>query len=444
MKKILVIGAGRSAITLVKYLFDNAEVNNWFVIVADFSSDLAKETVGNSERGKAIFFNVTDNKQRKKEISDADIVISMLPASMHILVAEDCVQLHKNLITASYVSKEIAALDEKAKKAGVLLLNEMGLDPGIDHMSAMQVIDEIKENGGKLTSFKSYCGGLVHPDYDNNPWNYKFSWNPRNVVLAGQGNARYLEDNQQKTIAYSDLFSTTEQMTILDAGVFEGYANRDSLSYKSAYGIDNISTLLRGTLRKIGFCNTWNIFIQLKMTDDSYKLENSENYTNREFLNSFLHDNNELSVEQKLCKQFNVASDSEDFKKIAWLGLFEDIKVGINDASPAQILQAILESKWKLGAEDKDMIVMQHQFEYIQNREQKKLNSSLVVFGDDPRYTAMAKTVGLPVAIVTRLILNGEIKSTGVKIPTTKNIYIPVLKELKENGITFIEEELNA
>jgi saccharopine dehydrogenase (NADP+, L-glutamate forming) len=231
-------------------------------------------------------------------------------------------------------------------------------------------------------------------------------------------------------------------MTVLDAGAFEGYANRDSLSYKSAYGIDDISTLFRGTLRKIGFCNTWNIFIQLKMTDDSYQLENSENYTNREFLNSFLHDNNELSVEQKLCKQFNLTSDSEDFKKIAWLGMFEDIKVEINDASPAQILQAILENKWTLGVEDKDMIVMQHQFEYLKNGEQKKLNSSLVVFGDDPRFTAMAKTVGLPVAIATKLILNGKIKSTGVRIPTTKDIYIPVLKELEENGINFIEEKL--
>ena len=441
MKKILVIGAGRSAITLIKYLFDNAEVNNWFVTVADFSVDLAKETVGNSENGKAVFFNVTDDKQRKSEISDADIVISMLPASMHILVAEDCVRLYKNLVTASYVSKEIAALDEKAKKARVLLLNEIGLDPGIDHMSAMQVIDEIKENGGELTSFKSYCGGLVHPDYDNNPWSYKFTWNPRNVVLAGQGNAKYLEDNQQKTIAYSDLFSTTEQMTVLDAGAFEGYANRDSLSYKSAYGIDDISTLFRGTLRKIGFCNTWNIFIQLKMTDDSYKLEHSGNYTNREFLNRFLQGNNDFSVEQKLCKRFNLTTDSEDFKKIAWLGMFEDIKVGIKDASPAQILQAILESKWTLGAEDKDMIVMQHQFEYLENGDPKKLNSSLVVFGDDPRFTAMAKTVGLPVAIATKLILNGEITSTGVKIPTTKDIYIPILKELMEHGIDFIEKK---
>jgi saccharopine dehydrogenase (NADP+, L-glutamate forming) len=441
MKNILVIGAGKSAVTLIDYLLNESEKSNWNITIADYNLNLALKSTNNHINSRPIFFDINDVNQRNKEIDRADIVVSMLPASMHVLVAKDCISFKKHLVTASYVSKEINGLDNQAKDNGVLLLNEIGLDPGIDHMSAMKIIDDLKSQGANITSFKSYCGGLIHPDFDNNPWHYKFTWNPRNVVLAGQGNAKYLENNQEKTIAYSDLFSATEQMTILDAGVFEGYANRDSLSYKHAYGIDDISTLFRGTLRKIGFCNAWNIFVQLKMTDDSYKLENSENYTNREFLNKFLQDNDELSVEQKLCKQFNLTIDSEDFKKIAWLGLFEDIKVEIHDASPAQILQTILEKKWKLGIVDKDMIVMQHQFEYIQNGEQKKLNSSLVVFGDDPRFTAMAKTVGLPVAIAIKLILNGEIKSIGVKTPTTKDIYIPILKELEENGINFIEDK---
>ena len=229
-------------------------------------------------------------------------------------------------------------------------------------------------------------------------------------------------------------------MNILDVGEFEGYANRDSLSYRSFYGLDNIPTIFRGTLRKIGYCNAWNIFVQLGMTDDSYKLENSKNISNRDFVNMFLPNVNELSSEEILCKQFKITTDGIIFKKLEWLGLFSDEKIGMKDASPAQILQEILEKKWTLDFEDKDMIVMQHQFEYLQNGEQKKLNSSLVVFGEDPRYTAMAKTVGLPVAIATKLILNGEIKSKGVTIPTTKDIYIPVLKELEEHGINFIEE----
>ena len=440
MKKILVIGAGRSAVTLIKYLLDNSSANNWQVTVADFSIELADQAVGNHNNGKAIFFNVTAKKQRESEIENADIVISMLPASLHITVAKDCVRLGKNLVTASYVSPEIAELDEAAKQAGILLLNEIGLDPGIDHMSAMQVIDEIKENGGELTSFKSFCGGLVHPDYDNNPWNYKFTWNPRNVVLAGQGTAQYIENGDYKYIPYTSLFERTEHMEVLDAGEFEGYANRDSLSYRKSYGLDDIPTLFRGTLRRKGYSEAWNVFVQLGMTDDTYKLENSASITNREFINMFLSFDDALTVEEKLCKQFSLTTDSVIFQKIAWLSAFSENKVGMRNASPAQILQAICEKKWTLGSEDKDMIVMQHQFEYMQNGEQKKLNSSLLVFGDDPRYTSMAKTVGLPVAIATKLILNGAIKSIGVKIPTTKDIYVPVLKELEENGINFVEE----
>lgn len=440
MKNILVIGAGRSAVTLIKYLLDMSVTNNWQVTVADFSEDLAKEAVDSHTNGKAIFFNVTDEKQRQKEIADANIVISMLPASLHITVAKDCVRLKKSLVTASYVSEEIAELDESAKQAGVLLLNEIGLDPGIDHMSAMQVIDNIKEKDGELTSFKSFCGGLVHPDYDTNPWNYKFTWNPRNVVLAGQGTAQYIKQGKYKYIPYARLFERTEKMSILDAGEFEGYANRDSLSYRKAYGLENIPTLFRGTLRRKGFCKSWNMFVQLGMTDDRYKVENSENLTYREFINLFLPYNHKISVEEKFCSYLNLSHDSEDFKKAEWLGVFTDVNVGLKDASPAQILQKICEEKWTLGSEDKDMIVMQHHFEYIQNGEQKKLNSSLLVFGETPRFTSMAKTVGLPVAIAAKLILSGEIKLTGVKIPTTKDVYIPVLKELAENGINFVEE----
>ena len=442
MKNILVIGAGRSAVTLIKYLLQNSNSNNWQVTVADFSEDLAKRAVNDHQNGRAIFFNVNDSDKRENEIMSSDIVISMLPASLHFTVAKDCVRLKKNLVTASYVSQEIAELDKAAKQAGIILLNEIGLDPGIDHMSAMSVIDDIKDNGGELKSFKSFCGGLVHPDYDNNPWNYKFTWNPRNVVLAGQGTAQYIENGDYKYITYTSLFERIENMEVLDAGVFEGYANRDSLSYRKSYGLDGIPTLFRGTLRRKGYCEAWNIFVQLGMTDDSYKLEESENITNREFVNMFLPFESNLSCEEKLLKKFNLNFDSDIYKKLKWLGVFSEKMIGIANASPAQILQDICEQKWTLSKEDKDMIVMQHQFEYLQKGELKKLNSSLLVFGDDPVYTSMAKTVGLPVAIATKLILNGEITSLGVKIPTGKDIYIPVLKELEKYGVNFVEEEL--
>ena len=442
MKKILVIGAGRSSVTLIKYLLDNASENNWHVRVADFSEYLAKQAVGKDSNGSAIFFNVIDDNQRISEISCADIVISMLPATMHITVAKDCVRLKKNLVTASYVSNEIADLDKSAKQAGVLLLNEIGVDPGIDHMSAMAVIDDIKARGGELKSFRSFCGGLVHPEYDNNPWNYKFTWNPRNVVLAGQGTAQYIKEGRYKYLPYIKLFERTDIMSILDAGEFEGYANRDSLGYREAYGLENISTLYRGTLRRKGYAEAWNIFVQLGLTDDSFKLEHSEHISNRDFVNMFLPYDKSLSLEEKICKQFGFALDSVIFQKIAWLGMFEEDVVGIRDASPAELLQAILEKKWALGSKDKDMLVMQHQFEFLLDGEENRLNSSLLVFGEDSRYTAMAKTVGLPVAIATKLILTGQIQSKGVRIPISKDIYIPVLKELEENGINFIEEKL--
>ncbi|MEC7646360.1 MAG: saccharopine dehydrogenase C-terminal domain-containing protein [Bacteroidota bacterium] len=440
MKKILVIGAGRSAVTLIKYLLDHSLENNWQVTVADFSEDLARQAIVGSVNGKAIHFNVMDDTQRVAEISNADIVISMLPASMHFIVAKDCVRLKKDLVTASYISKEIADLDESAKKAGVLLLNEIGVDPGIDHMSAMAVIDDIKEKGGQIISFKSFCGGLVHPDSDNNPWNYKFTWNPRNVVLAGQGTAQYIKKGKYKYLPYSKLFERTDILNVLDAGEFEGYANRDSLIYREVYGIEDVQTLYRGTLRRKGYAEAWNIFVQLGITDDSFNIENSDCISNREFVNMFLPYSDSLSIEEKICAQFDLTLDSEIFKRLVWLGIFKDTIMGVRNASPAQFLQAILEKKWALGIEDKDMLVMQHQFKFLLNNTEQKLNSSLLVFGDDPRYTAMAKTVGLPVAIATKLILNKQIKSKGVRIPISKDIYIPVLKELSENGINFIEE----
>jgi saccharopine dehydrogenase (NADP+, L-glutamate forming) len=259
-------------------------------------------------------------------------------------------------------------------------------------------------------------------------------------VLAGQGTAQYIKQGKYKYIPYYKLFERTEQISILDAGEFEGYANRDSLSYRKAYGLEDIPTLFRGTLRRKGFCESWNMFVQLGMTDDTYVVENSENMNYREFTNLFFPFNNELTVEQKFCNYLSIPKNSEEFQKAEWLGIFSDSEIGIINATPAQILQKICEEKWNLDSQDKDMIVMQHQFEYTFDAKIQKLNSSLLVFGDDPRYTSMAKTVGLPVAIAAKLILNGDIILTGVKIPTTKDIYISVLKELKENGINFIEE----
>ena len=440
MKKILIFGAGRSSSSLIKYLLDSANKENWFITVLDSDLKSAQEKVGKHPNAECFAIDASNQEIRLKYIKDADIVISMLPASMHVDVAKDCIKFKKDLVTASYVSEEMNNLNKKAEDADVLLLNEIGLDPGIDHMSAMQVIDDIKQQGGILTSFKSFCGGLVHPEYDDNPWNYKFTWNPRNVVLAGQGVAQYIENGQYKYIPYNNLFERLENIQILDLGDFEGYANRDSLLYRKSYGLENIQTLIRGTLRKKGYCEAWKIFVDLGLTDDTYQLKNSREISNRDFINMFLPYHENLLVEDKFCEMFKLSKNSDVFKKFEWLGIFSDDKQNIKNATPAQLLQSILEGKWRLSSDDKDMIVMQHQFHYILNGEKFKHTSSLVVYGETNVRTSMAKTVGLPVAIAAKLILENKIKSKGVSIPTKSEIYEPILKELSQNGIDFVEE----
>ena len=440
MKNILVIGAGRSASSLIKYLLDNSSKENWNITVGDVAIDLVKQKTANHPNSRAIAFDITNDKQREEEIKRADLVISMLPASMHMNVARDCVRFKKHLATASYVSKEMMELDAEARSEGIILLNESGLDPGIDHASAMKVIDHIHEQGGELTSFQSFCGGLVAPECNDNPWGYKFSWNPRNVILAGQGTAQFIENGEYKYIPYNRLFTQICTIEVFGHGKFDAYANRDSLSYRKFYGIENIPTMLRGTLRMPGYCQAWNVFVKLGLTDDSYKIEASDTLTYKQLLESFLPVGKQ-STKEKLTTFMGAEMNEEVMNKIEWLGVFEDKKIKVKNATPAQILQDLLEEKWLLKEHDKDMIVMQHQFEYTLNGQAKKITSSLVVKGDDQTYTAMAKTVGLPLAIAAKLILQGKISARGVIIPTKKEIYLPVLNELENYGVKFEEKE---
>lgn len=441
MKKILVLGAGLSTPSLIKYLLDNSVENNWKVFVGDYLEESAKKIVNGHPNGQAFKFDVFNDEQRSEEIKKVDIVISMLPARMHYLVAKSCIRFKKDLVTASYVSKEIKEFQKEAKENGIILLNEIGLDPGIDHMSAMKIIDIIKSMGGELTAFRSSTGGLVAQKYDNNPWNYKFTWNPRNVVLAGQGGAQFISHGSYKHVPYHKVFTRLQTINVDGYGEFEVYPNRDSLKYRNEYGLENIPTMFRGTVRRPGFSKTWNTLVQTGATDDSYIVENSENLTYREFINSFLKYRIGKTVEQKYAEYTGLNDDSFHMYKLRWLGLFQEEKIGLKDATPAQILQKLLEKKWQLDPDDKDMIVMQHRFEYDLNEKKNAIVSSMVVEGIDKVHTAMAQTVGLPVAIATKLILTGVISATGVKLPTSKNIYEPVLKELEEYGIKFIEKE---
>jgi len=440
MTKILIIGAGRSATSLIEYLLKNASQFNWQLTVADVDIKLAQEKVGNSTLAKAISFDIRNESQRREVIQSHDFIISMLPAFMHGDVARDCVEFGKHMATASYVSKDMKNLDAEANKKGLLLLNECGLDPGIDHASAMKLIDEIKQKGGQITSFKSFTGGLVAPESNDNPWGYKFSWNPRNVILAGQGTAQYLEDGQLKFIPYNRLYTQTDVVEIEGYGKFDAYANRDSLSYIDIYGLKGIQTMLRGTFRQHGYCKAWNVFVKLGLTDDTSVMSNTDKMTYSSLLASFLPPA-KGDLKQRV-KEF-MAQDWDDtiLTKLEYLDFFSDKPITLKEGSPAQVLQALLEEKWKLKSGDKDMIVMQHQFEYTLpgNSSLHKKESSLIVIGKDQQHTAMALTVGLPLAVTVKNFLSKKFNASGVQIPITKEIYEPMLSELEEQGIVFVE-----
>ena len=441
MRNILLIGAGRSCTSLIRYLLENAETEDWFLRVGDMDEELAKSKVEGHSRAQAFAFDAHDFEKREEEIKKSDLVISMLPASLHHSVALDCVKLGVNVLTPSYITSEMMALHNDASSKGVLILNELGVDPGIDHMSAMSVIDKIKGEGGKMVRFESFTGGLVAPESDNNPWGYKFTWNPRNVVLAGQGgSARFLQGGNYKYIPSFKLFERVKPIAIEGHGMFEGYANRDSLKYRSVYGLEDIPTIYRGTLRRSGFSEAWNVFVQLGMTQDDFKVDGLEEMTARDFMNSFLSYDLDTRVEDKL-RNYLQMSD-EIFEKIKWLGLFEDTPLNLKDCSPAQVLQHLLEKKWNLDEGDKDMIVMWHRFNYVKDDMERELHASLVYIGEDQEHTAMAKTVGLPLGIAARLILNGTIQETGVQLPVIPSIYEPILEELKEFDIELIEREV--
>ena len=443
MKNILVIGAGLSSSYLIKYLTSQAPQNNWHVTVADSNRETAGLKIKGAQNASAIALDANDTSEIDQAVSNHDIVISMLPPFMHVAVAKACIRYKKHLVTASYVSEEMHRLHEEAVQAGVLLLNECGLDPGIDHLSAMKLIDEIKKEGGTVDVFKSFCGGLIAPVYDDNPWNYKFTWNPRNVVVAGQATAKYLEHNELKFIPPQRIFTQTEPVDVEGYGAFESYANRDSLGYIIPYGIENAHTVLRGTLRKKGYGAAWNCLVKLGLTDNSFVIHDASRLSYRSWLSAFTPGKGIQSLEQRVCDFLQIDRNNELFKKLDWLGLFSEEKIKLQEASPAMILQHLLEQKWKLQKGELDMVVMHHEIEATVNEKKRKISSSLVVKGEDEVLTAMAKTVGLPMAIACKLILTGKIAARGVHIPVSAEFYNPILEELEQFGVKFKERTSN-
>ncbi|WP_133273124.1 saccharopine dehydrogenase family protein [Hymenobacter radiodurans] len=446
MKNILLLGAGRSASSLINYLLRHAPSEGWYLTVADVQpAHLVPILVAHTEYARVVPFDIQNDVLLNELVAAADIVISMLPAAFHPMVARACLHHGRHLATASYATDEIRALDAEAQAAGVTLLMECGLDPGLDHMSAMQAISDIKARGGQLLSFKSYCGGLLTPESEgDNPWRYKFTWNPRNVVLAGQSTAKYLENGRPHFIPYQQLFRRFEVLEVPGYGQFEGYANRDSLNYRAPYGLDTIPTILRGTLRRPGYCAAWNALVRLGLTDDTVHLGNTADWTWQQLIAAYLPP--AAAVGGNLATHFadylELNPEGEEMRLLSWLGLFKHVAVGLPNATPAQLLEHLLTEKWRLQPGDRDLIVMQHLFKFTLQGKRYRRTSSLVVPGDDATHTAMAKTVGLPLGMAVRRLTRGLVPQRGVVIPTHADLYEPILAELEaEYGIQFQEEE---
>lgn len=439
MKSILLFGAGKSATALIKYLGGECASQEWKLIVCDANEDLAKEKIKGLSAARACAANVLNDEERSNLIKQMDLVISLLPPSLHFLVAKDCLNFGKNLLTASYVDENIESLREEIKKKGLLFISEMGLDPGIDHISAMSLIHEIKEKGGIIDSFKSHCGGLVSPESDDNPWHYKITWNPANVVSAGKAGAIYKENNETVSVNYSDIFVNPQIVKVPSLPDLASYPNRDSLSYTKTYQLEDCATFIRTTLRYPAFCRGWNKIIALNLTDsdDQKSIVNCATW----------HDWFELKKQEFLNKPSITHTDffdNEFMDQLDFLEINSQEKLPKAGVPSSELLQFLLEKKWVIQPDDKDMVVMMHEINYELDGKRNGIKSSLVVKGENSVDTAMAKTVGLPLGIAAKLILQQKIQLTGLHIPVVPEIYKPVLKELENYGVKFFEEKRKA
>lgn len=436
MKKVLILGAGLVARPLVRYLLDQPDIK---VEVASRTVSKAIKLIDNHPDGVAKELNLKNEESLKEEIAKADLVISMVPYSFHPKVAKYCIDFQKHMVTTSYVSEIMRNLDAEAKNAGILILNEIGLDPGIDHMEAMRIIHEVKEKGGEIKGFISYCGGLPAPEANTNPFGYKFSWSPIGVLLAGKNSAQYLKDGQQVFIPSENLFENYTIIPIEGLGDFEGYPNRNSLPYIDLYDIQSSKTMLRGTLRNIGWCETLKKIVDLGLLGEEEKDWSGMTYA--EFTRGWLSEPEETDLKKALALDLNVEEGSDIIKRLEWLGLLNDDPLPTEKGSALDILGARMLEKLQYESGERDMIVLQHTFEaFYPDGKEERITSTLIDFGIPDGDSSMARTVGLPPAIATKLILEGKIKETGVHIPVLPEFYIPILEELKQLDISFKEK----
>ncbi|MEO0093271.1 MAG: saccharopine dehydrogenase C-terminal domain-containing protein [candidate division WOR-3 bacterium] len=439
-KKILVLGAGLVARPLVDYLLKQSD---FFVTVASRTASKAEKLIASHPRGKALEVNVSEPTVLANLIVETDLVISLVPYTFHPIVAQACIQYKKPMITTSYVGDAMRSLDQEAKAAGIIILNEIGLDPGIDHMSAMKIIHRVKNRGGRVISFYSYCGGLPAPEANNNPFGYKFSWSPKGVLLAGKNSARYLKDGKEIFIPGPELFSHYWVVEIEGLGKFEAYPNRDSLPYIELYGLVGISSMCRGTLRNLGWCETFKKIVELGLLDDK-ELDNLRGLTYRDWLKNLLKQSNHTDLRSALADFLKLDKDSMIVRRLEWLGLLTDEPIGLEKGANIDILVKRMQEKMSYQPGERDMIVLKHEFiaEYPKESRKEKIESTLIDFGIPNGDTAMSRTVSLPAAIAAKLILTDKIKLTGIQIPVVSEIYEPVLAELETLNIVCKEKTI--
>ncbi|MEX1190112.1 MAG: saccharopine dehydrogenase family protein [Bacteroidia bacterium] len=442
MISIVVLGAGRSAGYFIDYTIDLCKQRSWKLVIADLQTEHLQKYKKDYPGLELVNASLNEQNERLKIIDGADWVVSLLPAFMHPEVATDCLLKGCNLATASYVSEQMKALSEQAELEGLVFLNECGLDPGIDHMSAVKIINDLRDAGAEILGYQSYCGGLIAPEFNDNPWNYKFSWNPRNVVLAGNSASTSLQKGELKIIPYHQNFQHPVEINLPNGTSYEGYVNRDSLSYRPIYNLTNVKTMIRGTLRYPGFCRAWNLLIHLGLTDNSYVYPVYPEMTYREFFHSFLMGHDHSDISESIRKTIGMDDYEQNaIDKVLWTGLNGDELLPLDtDGTPAGILQSLLEKKWEIKKEDKDLVVMQHKIRYKLDNEIRNLTSSFELKGEGVLGTAMSKTVGLPLAITLKNLIDHPIDKKGLVIPIHKSIYEPVLQELEKFGILFKEE----
>lgn len=438
MKNVLIAGAGRSSTYLIDYMLRNAK-NNWKVTVMDNSAEAVAEKIAGHPKGEAAVINIEDDKARRDLVKKADLVISLMPPALHILLAKDCLEFGKNLITSSYVSEELKAMHDEVASKNLLFMCEMGLDPGIDHMSANKIIHSIQKISGDILSFKTFCGGLVAPESDDNPWHYKISWNARNIVLSGKDGAEWIENGYRQKLEYSELFEQKKVKINDELGSYGYYPNRNSHKYRKLYDIEYVPTFLRATLRHPQFIKAWNYIVKAKLNDDTDQFECNGNFY-KDWVSWKTGLPNDDNLRDAFMEKYQV--DDKSAKMIEWLGIFSNKQIYENKVfSSAEILQTILEEKWVMRPMDKDLVIMQHQVEYERRGVVTTLTSTLTVKGENKNYSAMAKAVGLPMAILAkRILLHNDLKKLkGVHIPIMPEVYVPLLKELKKYDIEFIE-----